>query len=208
MNQNPFNNQAKPAPKKSRQPQNFVEALKSIGGHTVKSLTNDVIKPILPDAFNSITGSQSQSQESTQPPAWNKEWLQPQDTNQEVQRQLRHREVIQTQVFDRRQEEIKAQIKALREELKALAGEIAALAQNTQQAIEAEIENPGTYHVSFFEKLKRSLILLRKQVAESQNWLELSYQRRQSKNAYWSGFKKSGTKFSMSHERAIATSAG
>jgi hypothetical protein len=75
-------------------------------------------------------------------------------------------------------------------------------------AIEEEVTTPGTYHLNFFEKLKQFIILMRKQVQDSQSWLEMSYSRKKAQNGYWSGFKKSGTKFSLSSERYMATSSG
>ena len=80
--------------------------------------------------------------------------------------------------------------------------------KSLQKAIEAEIENPGTYHVNFFEKLKKFIIQLRKQVAESGNWLEISNQRKVAQRHYWGNVKKSGTKYMLSHDRSVATQPG
>lgn len=208
MNQphSPFNRPSKP--KLKRQPQNFVEALKSIGGHAVKSISQDLLRPLPGNIIDSATGMYS-SPEDQPSPDWDQEWLKQKEAQAEqIQKQLRHQEVITQKVFDRRDEEIKAQIQAIRQELNALAQEIETLAQSTQNAIAAEIEHPGTYHLGFFQILRRFITILRKQVSESQNWLALSYQRRQARNAYWGGFKLAGTKFTLSQERSIATSTG
>lgn len=200
-----------PARKKKRQPVNFAEALKSIGGQTAKSIKDDLIVGVGQDAVGSVTGSPGsnleQSQSPDQPSA---EFIQNQEhqINQEAALRQRHKEVIAMPVYDRREEEIKSEITLLQEELKKLAQEIAVLGISTQKAVEEELVDPGTYHLGYFQKLRRFIVLLRKQVSESKNWLAVSYQRKQSQKAYWGGVKKSGTKFMLSQERYMATSAG
>jgi hypothetical protein len=130
------------------------------------------------------------------------------DAHREMLRRERHREITQVKVFDRNEEEVKKQIKDLQEQLKALAKDLAGLSQSMSNAIEAEVAAPGTYHLNFFEKLKQVIMLMRKQVQESQSWMEMSYARKKAQNSYWTGFKKSGTKFSLSSERYMATSSG
>jgi hypothetical protein len=203
---------SKPAKKTpSRQPQNFAEALKSIGGYTVKSATRDLIGGVAKDMVSGITGGSTQSTDYT--PGRNEfvnEWLKPQDQRieQEVLRRSRLKELSSTPVYDRNQEQVNRQIKELQEQLAMLAKDLAVLGTGVQKAIEEQIVSPGAYHVSFFEKLKSFIITLRKQVHESANWLEVSYSRRQSQNHYWGNVKKSGTKFMLSQERYMATSAG
>ena len=89
-----------------------------------------------------------------------------------------------------------------------LAKEIENLNQDVARAVHEEVVDPGTYHLSYFQALKRFIFNLRQQVAESKNWLNLSYQRQQSQKAYWGGVKKSGTKFMLSQERYMSTQAG
>lgn len=181
----PFTSQ-KPKPVIKRQPQNFVEALKSVGGHTSQPINDENLASL--DYLKS-------SEENW--PSYQEKALR------------RHQEVLNaTPLYDRREEEVKAQIKALQDELKALAKDLANLSLTTQKALDEEIASPGHYHVSFFEKLRHFIINLRKQVANANNWLELSYARRKSKQYYWSGVQKGGTKFMLSQERYMATSAG
>jgi hypothetical protein len=123
-------------------------------------------------------------------------------------RMERHKEVIETQVFSRAEEEIKAEIVKIQQELKKLAKELAQMDQGAQKAAEEELVNPGTYHLAFFEKLRSFLLQLRKKVAESENWLAISSQRKRRQNYYWKGVNKSGTKFMLSQERYMSTQAG
>jgi hypothetical protein len=206
----PFDQKTKP--KSTRTPQNFAEALKSIGGYTVQSAKRDLIGPTVKDIVNTFTGGPTTNQSlenNRSADSWNNEWLRQKEIDAEVERRRRHQEVLATPVYDRHAEETKAQINALRQELKALAKELGTLANSTAKAIDEEIENPGTYHVNFFVKLKKFIIMLRQQVADSKNWLDVSYARKSAKNYYWgAGVGKSGTKYMLSSERYMATSAG
>lgn len=227
LNQNQKSNNVFQSSKKKpvRRAQNFVEALKSIGGSTVKSVQKDLVQGTGRDMINSVTGganpdlpprfpgTQPSNEWGSQPhaPGRNPEWLKQREDAIRAQERgrKRHQEIVSAKpLFDRRQEEVKAQIKALQDELKALAQDIKSLGVGTQKAIEEEVVNPGSYHISFFEKLRNFVVALRKQVKESGNWLELSAQRKQAKNVYWGNVKKSGTKYMMSQERTLATQTG
>ncbi len=195
----------------NRQPQNFAEALKSIGGYTLKSATKDLIGGVATDLVSGLTGGATQPADYA--PGRNEflnEWIQPKDSQieQDLIRRSRLKELNSTPVFDRNQEQINRQIKELQEQLAMLAKELSNLGTGVQKAIEEQIVNPGTYHVSFFEKLKTFIMTLRKQVHDSANWLEVSYSRRSAQNHYWGNVKKSGTKFMLSQERYMSTSAG
>ena len=202
----------KPKTKPARAPQNFVEALKGIGGYNAGSVKNDLLSPSyrdVVDAFNGQPIGASPSEGLPTPDQSENEWLRQKEIEAEAARRERHREIVEgTPIYDRQAEAVKTQIEALRKDLQALAEELGSMAQSTQNAIEAEIAHPGIYHVSFFEKLRHFIILLRKQVSESRNWLELSYNRRQAKNLFWGNFNKSGTKYLLSAEHYMATSAG
>lgn len=198
-------------PKSPKRPVSFVEALKSIGNSTVNSLKNDAIKGTLSGAMDSFFSPGTPTNHSNEANFWPNEATSREETQwrQEQARRERHREVMTPiNIFDRHEEELKAQITSLQEQLKALAQDITNLSTQTVQAINAEIAKPGTYHINFFEKLRQFIVLLRKQVAESRNWLELSYARKRAKNSFWAGFTQSGTKFSLSSERYTNNSAG
>lgn len=208
---NPF--QA-PAKKKATRPNanSFVEALKNIGGGTAKSLGQDVLAGTAKDFMGTFIGG-NQAPRSEFNPSGRPDWLMQQEFEQrakkEAERQRRHQEIINAEpLYDRRAEEVKQQIKALQEELRMLAADLAAAGTGIQKAIEEEVVNPGAYHLSFFEALRKFIANLRKQVAESSNWLDESNQRKQAQRHYQMGMKKSGTKFTLSQERQVATSVG
>lgn len=185
---------------------NFIEALKSIGGQTTKSLTQDVIGGVGRDFVQSLTGSKTHASEDniTGEKTNNTE----QQIREAIWRQERQRELNATPLFSRKEEENKTRIKVIQEELKALAKDLAGMDKQLEKAIEEEIINPGTYHVNFFEKLRRIIINLRKQVNDSANWLEISAERKAAKGSFWGNVKTSGSKFLMSQEHTVATQSG
>ncbi len=120
----------------------------------------------------------------------------------------RHKEVSNTQIFNREQEEVKQKIQEVLEELKNLAKELATIGSEIDKAVHEAVVNPGTYHVNFFEALRRYLLQLRKKASESKNWLAISQQRKNAQNHHQTGVKKSGTSFMLSSERTVATQSG
>jgi hypothetical protein len=184
---------------------NFIEALKSIGGQTASSVSKDVVGKISQDFITSVTGGVSPQDKQPSSEHQNTPEV---DIHHEIAKIQRHREVVETKVFDQKEEEVKAKIKIIKEELKLLAKELAGMDIQLEKAIEEAIVSPGTYHVSFFEKLRRLIIDLKKRVVDSANWLEISNQRKASQQGYWANVGKSGTKYMLSQERTLATQAG
>jgi len=111
-------------------------------------------------------------------------------------------------VFNQKNQETQVQIKAIQEELKSLAGSMKNLDKEIDKAIDQIPVKPGVYHVNFLEKIKQAIILLKKRVEDASTWLEALNQKSAKRHAYWGQFKKSGTQFSQSSERYVATSVG
>jgi len=111
-------------------------------------------------------------------------------------------------VFNQKNQETQVQIKAIQEELKSLAGSVKNLDKEIDKAIDQIPVKPGVYHVNFLEKIKQAIILLKKHVEDASTWLEAFNQKSAKRHAYWGQFKKSGTQFSQSSERYVATSVG
>jgi hypothetical protein len=193
MSNNAFNTSKPQSWGQIRKPQNFVEALKSVGGYQKTPLT-----PYSNEAF-------PQSPENH---GGYSRFEQQEALRQQELRRKRHFEITSTPLYDRHQEEIRKQIEALRMELRALVKELASLGSSVQKAIDEEIASPGKYHVSYFEKLRLFIVNLRKRVSESNSWMAISAQRKAARNVYWGNVKKSGTKFMLSSERTLATQTG
>lgn len=204
---------------------NFAKALLEAGGHVAQT-TVDTGVQMASDALASLFGanssstpSQNQNGDSSNefnPGAdsgenfFNQE-QQEMEWKQREARILRHREVQQTEVYNARQVETDQKIKQLMEQLEALAKD---LDDADRQAREAQIAvmqgavTKGDYHVSFFEKLLKTIVLLRQKVKESATWLAGFNSRKSKQKGYWGSFYNNGTQWSMSSERSIATSVG
>lgn len=136
-----------------------------------------------------------------------------QNTSEEKLTQQRFERLQQTHyqeqiVYNHQQKETQNQIKNIQGELKGLASSIKNLDKEIDKAIEQMPVKPGIYHVNFLEKLKQTILLLRKRVDEASTWLEVFNQKSAKKHGYWHKAKTFGTQFSQSNERYVATSVG
>jgi len=111
-------------------------------------------------------------------------------------------------VFSRDEQETKLQIKAILEELKKLADSTKNLTKEVEIAAKQIPVEPGVYHLSFFEKLRQTILIFKQRIEESANWLAAFNQKAKKRNFYWAQVRKSGTKFMLSSERYMSTSAG
>jgi hypothetical protein len=116
----------------------------------------------------------------------------------------------ETVLFNRREEETKKKIEAIQAEIKKLAAAIVGLDQTVQTTVNQDVVSPGIGHLNLFEKLLSFIRDTRKRVVEARNWAAMQNRRSQAKSYYWkqAGDNVGGTKFSMSHERTVATQTG
>lgn len=97
--------------------------------------------------------------------------------------------------------ELQKEVMQLQKQTSELTGEVRAITVETMPA------KPGAYHLNYFEFVISMLRDLRKRVSESRLWLQMWAKKKQQKG-YWAMFKKHGTSFAMSDERAIASANG
>jgi len=203
----PKNNQGKRLPSND----SFLEALRDLGTGVGNSVANDVIKGIPQEALNQITRKKSGELKPNQ--TLNLDQLA--KTEERFSRQterftqefldIRHQERL---IWKQEEEKTKLQIAAILEELKKLASATKNLANEVDIAAKQVPVEPGVYHLSFFEKLRETLVLIRKRVEDAATWLSAFNQRAKRRNYYWAQVRKSGTKFMLSQERYMATQAG
>jgi Domain of unknown function (DUF5660) len=74
-------------------------------------------------------------------------------------------------------------------------------------AVEQSITEVGQYHLNFFEWMLAVIKSARQKVEDSQSWLG-AVKGKGAKRSYWGMFKKHGTTFGLSGERAVATQVG
>jgi hypothetical protein len=119
-------------------------------------------------------------------------------------------------VFNARKEQVKKEIEQIRHELKLLAQEIMAFHQEIEVSLMSPVSDPGedgVYYLTFFQKLREFIMLLRQQVHSARTWTSAfnSKKRKQRKGA---GIEISGKSHEqtagvydhMHHERSTAYS--
>lgn len=103
---------------------------------------------------------------------------------------------------------IEMQIQEIIIELKKLASSSKELqVQFKEITVEKMPENPGKYHLNFFEWLLATMRTARERVEEAASWLSM-FSSKKKKKQYWSMFKKHGTTFGLSNERVVSTQTG
>lgn len=180
----------------------FLEALRGLGSGIVKSVKNDLLEGITQEAKNQFSASQNELQPG-----------QTIDLKENTPKQTRFTPEFNLQyqektLWSNEKEEIRWQIAQILKELKKLAQATQNLSKEVDIAIEQTPVEPGKYHLSFLEKLKQTLVLLRKRVTDSATWLAAFNQKVRKRNYYWAQVRKSGTKFMLSQERYMATQVG
>ena len=203
----PKNNQGKRLPSND----SFLEALRDLGMGVGDSVVNDVLKGIPQEALNQVTGKKSGELKPNQ--TLNLNQLAKAEEKFERQTEGFTQEFLDIRrqerlIWRQEEEKTKLQIAAILEELKKLASATKNLANEVDIAAKQIPVEPGVYHLSFFEKLRETLLLFRKRVEDAATWLSAFNQRAKRRNYYWAQVRKSGTKFMLSQERYMATQAG
>lgn len=168
----------------------FDEALMQIGIKARKPLSGE---------FNIATGAHQTSEMAVA------------NEGRKIQ-QLRYVQQQEKEVFNLQkkntQTEIKRVMEQLSAEIKRLQSQTAQLTQEVKtMTVESAPARPGVYYTNFFEWVLSTLRDLRKKVNQSRQWLDLWTTKKKQKG-YWAMFKKHGTSFAMSDERAIASANG
>lgn len=107
-----------------------------------------------------------------------------------------------------KQDTVKKAIEDLRESILKIAKSTGNVSHEIEKAAFETPVAPGTYHLSFFEKLRSTLELVKKSLDDSASWLHTMNERNKKAPFYWAQVKKSGTKYMLSSERYMQMSAG
>ncbi len=183
--------------------------------------TSTKFKPVTPLSDNKREGTASTpssiSKPTTLPPFSNHNFspdtLYPFESSPEYllqQQKLRYEQQQKQEkiIFDRKQQELAKKIQEIRKELLNLAKKIGQEAKHIEKTLLQNVPEPTEYELSFLEKLRRFLSFLAQKISHANTWLEAWEQRAKKRRYYWYHFKKSGTKFWLSSERAVATQTG
>jgi len=104
----------------------------------------------------------------------------------------------QTNELDRKIQEIMAELKRLVDSSKTISNEY------VQIAVEQKPAEAGNYYLNFFDFMLSVIRTARQKVEDSGAWLQVA----KKKNGFQQKARTLGTKFSLSHERTVATQTG
>lgn len=202
-----------------KRPQNFIEAVKDLSTD-FKSQAKTATLGALGEAQRQVTGTiydrQTQPADSLnqpQAPFNFVEYLR----SREMQIKQREQMLGQSQrsaekmIFHRKEEEAKKEVEIVKAEIKKLVietGDMSAEFREAEKTVMETTVDAGTYHLSFFNRVRKLIRLARKRISESKTWLQMFNSRNKQRNFYWAQVKKSGTKFLLSQERYMSTQAG
>jgi hypothetical protein len=203
-------------PKKPTKPINtdsFLEAIRSLGSSTGQAAGGE-IKDLSGRAWKQLAGNWSDFPDlgNGQIPGMGADrgfWQEEKESRHKKQAFFeRQKSIHEKIVFTKADQQTKMQIQALQDELKKMAASTHNLAREVQVAVMQAPVNPGVYHQSFFEKLRLTIREIKKRIDQSASWLGAMNSKGKKQSHYWSQVGKSGTKYMLSQERYMQTSAG
>lgn len=203
----------------------LLEQLRDIGTSTAKTVGHDLVSGVASDALSSLFGTpksgdlqpnQPLNLQNPPPPAedfpasdfadfpefglpWKKK---------EPERQ--HNPQVLQETINRLREheaEVARKIDEIRFELKALIAAVKNVDKEIVKAVDEQMIEPGLYHITFLDRLKTMLKLMRQNLNHSSSWLSAAKSRRKQKG-YWTQYKKKGTEWGLNNERTVATQVG
>lgn len=93
-------------------------------------------------------------------------------------------------------------------ELKQLVNSSQELAVTYKEiAVDQRMQNPGKYHIAFFELMLKVVREARQKIEDSGAWLQ-AMKSKKGQKSYWNMFETHGTSFGLSNERVVATQSG
>lgn len=187
---------------------NFLEKLRELGEGVSDSVVEDVVEGIPSTAADQVFGGKRSGTLKPNEALSLDEIKEREQFRRQLNREFFRIRQEERLVFKQEEQKTRLQIKAIQEELKKLVESTKDLAKEVEIASKLEPVEPGVYHLNFFERLKQTIVTLRKKIEDSATWLSLFNQRAKRRNYYWAQVRKSGTKFMLSAERYMATQAG
>lgn len=121
-----------------------------------------------------------------------------------------HRDIVKSTERISKQElsTMNSKIQEILTELRSLIGSSKMLqVEFAEISMEQAPKNLGVYHKNFFDWMLTMIRQAKQKVEDSAAWLSAS-KGKSNKKGYWGMFKKHGTSFGLSNERAVATQVG
>lgn len=192
----------------------LIESLRDMGRGVAKTVKSDLAGGIANDALSSLFGTPKTGQmrpgeginiDSKSPsPAY------PEHPPHNFGRREQYFSQYSQEAIARlhhQEKEVTHKIEEIRLELKALIATLKVVDQDIQQAADSGIVDPGIYHLTFLDRLKTILKLIRQNLHESRSWLAVMRSKKKQRT-YWALYKKKGTEFGLNPDRVVATQVG
>ncbi len=193
---------------------NVIESLKDLG-NDFGAQSADLLKSTSEDFFKELVGIQPTPQRSGEIKVGESVEMDAdvsvkEDENKKLRAQIaleRNLVAEESRVSTEKMNELRVQLQVITAEIAKLAASAGNLATQTEIAAIQVPENPGVYHIIFFEKILEFLKDFRKKIDQAAVWLESANKRAQKKN-YWAMYKKKGSSFLLSPDHYLSRSAG
>lgn len=192
----------------------LIESLRDMGRGIARTVKSDVVGGIANDALSSLFGTPKSGQmrpgeeinidSRSQPPAY------PERAPYQFGRREQYFSLYSQEVIARlrqQEKEVTQKIEEIRLELKSLIATLNVVDQEIAQAADGGFVDPGIYHMTFLDRLKTILKLLRQNLHESRSWLAVMRSKKKQRT-YWAQYKKRGTEFGLNLDRVVATQVG
>ncbi len=205
----------------------LIEQLRDIGRGVSSGIKNDLISGVASDALSSLFGTPKSGDLKPNQPINLNQPTPPQATDfpdrarpypnfpespfapRFPRREQFNSQYSEANLAKLRQKEAQTaqKIEEIRLELKALIQAIKSVDLEIQKAVDENLVDASAYHLSFLDRLKTVLILMRQNLNDSASWLSVMRSRKKQR-MYWSLYKKKGTEFGLNNERVVATQVG
>lgn len=128
---------------------------------------------------------------------------------------IRYHEQFQDKVIKSREQASRSEMHQMHQNVEQIKVELSKLIASSQVlkmefaevGVDQTTQNIGTYHLNLFEWMLAVIRAARQKVEDSNAWLG-TVKGKGAKKGYWGMFKKHGTTFGLSGERAVATQVG
>ncbi len=194
--------------------ENSIEAIRGLGQGVVKSFKEDLVKESIHDIWKQLLSVRGETQRASGDLIEGEEISFKKEENKknvrieagiDYRREILQAEKIvrkeQDQVLLQRVEEIVIELKKLSKTSKTLEVEFKGITQITTP------KTPGKYHQNFFEWMLSVVKTARIRVESAEQWLKTISGKGRKKD-YWGLYKKHGTSFGLSGERAVSQQTG
>lgn len=190
---------------------NPLEALRELGKETLRTMEQELIKPIPNEIVEQFTGKKSGEIQPGQSIEINQEKRSANtDKNEYYQRQfILEKQLIEEDkiLVEKRTNELRIQIQAIQQEVYKLTEVTPNLSQELQIAAFNAGGDVSEYELNFLEHLFQAIKSFRKRIENAHIWLSSANTRASKKNVWGTNYKRHGAKYLLSGEHYASRSA-